>query len=282
MTAPLEELIRLALAEDLGAGDVTSEAVIDANARACGTILAREPGVISGLSVAAAVFAALSGELSFAARVADGDRVDAGTELAKVDGNARALLSGERVALNFLQRLSGIATRTAQFVERLTGTGVHLLDTRKTTPGWRGLEKAAVAHGGGANHRMGLFDAIMIKDNHIAAAGGISAALAALERARPAGLPIVVEVRDLRQLREAARPPVDRLLLDNFTPAEVARALAELRTLGLAIEVEISGGISLASIREYAQPGVTCISVGALTHSAPALDIAMDVAWSAP
>ena len=286
MTRELQELIRLALAEDLGPGDVTSAAVIAPDARACGEILAKEQGVISGLSVAAAVFAALDADISFESIIGDGERSEAGTILAKVVGNARALLSGERVALNFLQRLSGIATLTAQFAECIEGTGVRLLDTRKTTPGWRAIEKAAVAHGGGTNHRLGLYDAVMIKDNHIAAAGGIAAVLAALQRAAPAGLPVVVEVRDLAQIREAARDPVDRLMLDNFSVAQVGRALEELRgidaVLGRHIEVEISGGITRATIAAYAQPGVDFISVGALTHSAPALDIAMNIVWDVP
>lgn len=294
--ANLTALVRRALEEDIGAGDLTSSAVIPAGCRARGLIQAKRAGVVSGLQVAGAVFLELDPELRFTALVSDGDAVGPGAAapgkatgpdslspgnvVATVTGRARSILTAERVALNFLQHLSGIATQTARFVDRVRGTGVRILDTRKTIPGMRLLEKRAVRDGGGVNHRLGLFDAVMIKDNHISAAGGIVPALKALA-ARPPGVPVIVEVGDLEEVRIAAAGCVDRLLLDNFTPEEVSRAVeiagqAE-REGGRRLEIEISGGITLERVADYAVAGVDFISVGSLTHSAHALDFALDL-----
>jgi nicotinate-nucleotide pyrophosphorylase (carboxylating) len=277
-------LVTRALAEDVGAGDLTSALVVPTAARARGILRAKAPGVISGLAVAREVYRQVDEGVAFEARVADGDAVAPNTPIATVAGPARAILTGERTALNFLQRLAGIATLTARFVAAVAGTGTVILDTRKTTPGLRLLEKEAVRHGGGTNHRLGLDDAIMIKDNHIAAAGGLEATLAALAAPAPDGpaVPVIVEVDGLEQVRAAAAANVDRLLLDNFTPAEVRAAVALLedaaRATGRRIGVEVSGGVTLENVASYALPGVDFISIGALTHSAPALDIALDLA----
>jgi len=278
-------LVARALAEDVGTGDITSTLIVPSAARSRGVLRAKVPGVISGLAVAREVFRQVDGELAFEALIADGERVAHNTRIAAVSGAARGILTGERTALNFVQRLSGIATLTARFVAAVAaaGTGTVILDTRKTTPGLRLLEKEAVRHGGGTNHRRGLDDAIMIKDNHIAAAGGLEAALAALAGPganRPA-VPIIVEVADLEEVRLAAAAPADRLLLDNFTPDEVRAAVALLvetaGATGRRVQVEVSGGVTLENVAAYALPGVDFISIGALTHSAPALDVALDL-----
>ncbi len=277
-TAELTAEVARALAEDIGAGDVTAQAVVAPGALARGVIVARQPGVISGLAVAGEVFRQMEAALDFASAVSDGERVASGARLATITGGARGILGGERTALNFMQRLSGIATLTASFVERMQGSTVRILDTRKTTPGLRRLEKIAVAHGGGTNHRMGLFDAVMIKDNHLAVAGGAAAALAALGRRAP-GLPVIFEVHDMQDLALALNGPVDQVMLDNFTPEQVAEAVARIRRApDRSIKVEVSGGITLENVAAYALEGVDFISVGALTHSAPALDIALDMA----
>jgi len=275
-------LVARALAEDVGTGDITSALVVPAAARSRGILRAKAPGVISGLAVAREVFHQVDEQLTFEALVADGDSVAHNTRIATVTGSSRAILKGERTALNFVQRLSGIASLTARFaaVVASAGTGTVILDTRKTTPGLRLLEKEAVRHGGGTNHRRGLDDAVMIKDNHIAAAGGLEAALAALACAQPA-VPVIVEVDSLDEVRRAAAGRVDRLLLDNFRPDQVRAAIMVLeeaaRTTGRRIQVEVSGGITLENVAAYALPGVDFISIGALTHSAPALDVALDL-----
>jgi nicotinate-nucleotide pyrophosphorylase (carboxylating) len=276
----LAALVRRALAEDVGPGDLTAQAVVAPETRGCGLIRAKEAGVISGLAPARAVFHRVDPSLAFDARVFDGEAVSPGAPVAAVRGAARSILSAERTALNFLQHLSGVATRTARLVEEVAGSGVRILDTRKTIPGLRHLEKEAVRHGGGMNHRLGLYDAVMIKENHIAAAGSLEAALAGLDEIPP-GVPVVVEVRTLDELRGAVASPADQLLLDNFTPDEVRAAVdivrRERETRGRKIAVEVSGGITLANVKSYALPGVDFISVGGLTHSAPALDIALDL-----
>jgi nicotinate-nucleotide pyrophosphorylase (carboxylating) len=272
-------IVRLALAEDLGAGDATSLAVVPATARARGTIRARQEGVLSGVAAAREVFREIDAGLAFASALDDGAPLAPGVEVLRVSGGARAVLAGERVALNFLQRLSGVATLTARFVAAVAGTGVRILDTRKTTPGMRRLEKAAVRHGGGSNHRLGLFDAILVKENHVAAAGGLAAAL---DRARAAArgsappLPIVCEAHSFADVTSLVGAGVDRVLLDNFTPSGIARAVRILRG-GPAVEIEVSGGITLENVRAHALPGVDFISVGALTHSAPACDLSLDL-----
>lgn len=280
----VEAIVRLALAEDLGAGDVTTAATVPAGTAARGIVRAKQAGTLSGMAAAREVFRQVDAALEVVALLEDGARLAPGAELLRVRGSARGILSGERVALNFLQRLSGVATQAARFVEAVRGTGVRILDTRKTTPGLRRLEKAAVRHGGGVNHRVGLYDAILVKENHAAAAGGlgvaIGRALGAAQRAQPP-LEVVVEAHSLADVRAIAATGIDRVLLDNFTPEEIAQAVASLRPSGgpgaRRPAIEVSGGIHLDNVRDYAVSGVDFISVGALTHSAPALDLSLDL-----
>jgi nicotinate-nucleotide pyrophosphorylase (carboxylating) len=261
-----------ALAEDVGEGDVTTEVTVSADARGTAQLLVKEPGVVCGLEVAAAVFAAIDRDVHFEPLVEEGSRVDGTTAVAAVTGPLRAILTGERVALNFVARLSGIATLTRRYVDAVEGTGAAILDTRKTTPGLRLLEKHAVATGGGRNHRVGLFDAVLIKDNHLRAAGSVAVAV---ERARAATeLPIEVECDTLNQVAEALETGADAILLDNMTPAELREAVALAR--GRA-RLEASGGITLENVREVAETGVDEISIGALTHSARSLDVSLEV-----
>jgi len=262
----VEELIREALEEDIGAGDITSAACVPADRSASGRFVAKQECVLAGLDLLPVIYE-LQPEIFFP----NGSRVGAGSVIARISGPARRLLERERVALNFIQRLSGIATLTRRFVDAVEGTGVTILDTRKTTPGLRKLEKQAVAAGGGRNHRLGLYDAILIKENHVAAAGGIRAAVAAANRGPH---PVEVEVRNLEELDEALEAGAARLLLDNMTPEQVRACVQRVRERGGTLpEVEVSGGITLANVRQYALAGPDFISVGALTHSAPAADI---------
>jgi nicotinate-nucleotide pyrophosphorylase (carboxylating) len=270
-----DELIEAALAEDVGDGDATTAATVDEAARGRATITQKAPGVISGLDLAAAVFRHLdpSAELELGP---EGVWREAGAVVLVVEGRARALLTAERTALNFLGRLSGIATLTARVVSSVRGAGgtAQLLDTRKTTPGLRRQEKAAVAHGGGVNHRAGLYDAILIKENHSALAGGVAAAVQRARAARP-DLPITVEVRDGAEIDAALAAGAPRLLLDNMTPAEVRDAVARIQ--GRA-EIEVSGGVTPETILVYATiEGVDYVSMGALTHSAPVLDLSLSL-----
>jgi nicotinate-nucleotide pyrophosphorylase (carboxylating) len=269
--------IRRFLQEDVGPGDATTAAVIPPGALAAGWIVARQECVVAGLDLARAVFEALDASTRFEPAVADGTVVPAGTRLARVEGRAAVLLTGERLALNLLQRLSGVATLTRRYVEAVAGTGASVSDTRKTTPGLRLFEKRAVALGGGRNHRLGLHDGVLIKDNHLEAAGGVLPAVAAA-RAASRGLPIQVEVDSLEQLDDALDAGADAVLLDNMTPGQTARAVGRARAhpRGADCWIESSGGITLQNVRSYAEAGVDTISVGALTHSAPAVDIALD------
>ena len=268
----LEAIVAAALAEDVGEGDVTTEATVDADARGTAQLLVKEPGVVCGLEIAAAVFRALDPDTHFEPLVEEGARVDGPTPVATVAGPLRAILTGERVALNFLARLSGIATLTRRYVDAVEGTGAAILDTRKTTPGLRLLEKHAVATGGGRNHRMGLFDGVLIKDNHLRAAGSVGDAVA---RARAAtGLPIEVECDTIEQVREAVAAGADAILLDNMTTAELRESIA--LSAGRA-RLEASGGITLENVRAVAETGVDEISIGALTHSARSLDVSLEV-----
>lgn len=268
------ELIRAALEEDLGSGDVTAEATVPVEVEAQARIVQKEPGVIYGLDLVQEVFRQVGiGDLD--RTVIEGhwhERVP--RDVAFVNGPARALLAGERVALNFLGHLSGIATLTAQFVNAVAGTGTRILDTRKTTPGLRILEKQAVSWGGGLNHRFGLFDAVLIKENHIAMAGGLAEAVAACRRGGR-GMMIEVEAEELNQVRQALDSGADRILLDNMGPAELGAAVAARDLDGGGVELEASGGIDLGNVRAAAESGVDFISVGALTHSAPQLDVSM-------
>lgn len=265
------------LAEDLGRGDITTQATVARNARARGRFLAKEPMVVAGLEAAEAVFTTLDSQQQLEAFVSDGEEVESGKVIARTVGFADVLLAGERVALNLLQRLSGIATLTRKFVRAVEGTSAQIVDTRKTTPGLRMLEKYAVAAGGARNHRFGLDDGVLIKDNHIALAGGVGAAV---ERARETVghlHKIEVEVSTERDLREAIGSGADIILLDNQTP-ETTRKLVEVaRALKADVTLESSGGITLDNVRAYAEAGVDLISIGALTHSARALDISFKI-----
>ncbi|MGN6664129.1 MAG: carboxylating nicotinate-nucleotide diphosphorylase [Solirubrobacterales bacterium] len=272
----LRQKVARALEEDLGTGDATSEATVSEEARARARIVQKEPGVVYGLEVVAETMRQCGAE-DVDNLVVEGQwREHVPAEVLLASGPARALLAAERTALNFLGHLSGVATLTSRYVEAVAGTGVSILDTRKTTPSQRWLEKAAVAAGGGINHRMGLYDAILIKENHIAAAGGLAKAVHAARTARPE-MAIEVEVRDAEEAAYALGTGADRLLLDNMTPDEM-RTVAGLRdeTAGdHEIALEASGGITLDNVREIAETGVEFISVGALTHSAPTLDFSM-------
>jgi nicotinate-nucleotide pyrophosphorylase (carboxylating) len=269
----VRELIDRALAEDLGEGDLTSAAVVPEGAAARGRIEQRTPGVLSGMHVAEAVFQRVDPDLRWQGHRKEGEWREPGLT-AEIAGPAAAILAGERVALNFLGHLSGIATLTARYVGAVEGTGVRILDTRKTTPGMRALEKEAVAAGGGHNHRSGLFDAILVKENHSALAGGVGEATRRALEGAPAGVTVEVECASLEEVREALDSGASHLLLDNMDP-QLLRAAVELT--GGRAELEASGGVTLASVREIAETGVDYISVGALTHSAPALDVSLEL-----
>lgn len=267
-------IVRRALAEDIGSGDVTSSWTLPEGLALRGRLIAKAPGVVAGLEVAARAFTAVDRRVRFRALVADGSTVTRGTLLATVQGSGQSILSAERVALNLLQRMSGIATLTQRFVQAVRGTRAVILDTRKTAPGLRVLDKMAVRLGGGQNHRFGLFDMVLVKDNHIAAAGGIVAAVQRVRERNPEGLPVEVEVKSLAELREALDLGVKRVLLDNMDPGQMREAVS--LTAGRA-KLEASGGIRLENVAVVAGTGVDYISVGALTHSAQALDISLDV-----
>lgn len=266
-----QPLIELAIAEDIGPGDATSLAVLPADLTLHGRIIAKGAGIVAGLPVAEAVFARLDAALRFTAHLQDGARVKPGYLVAEVVGPGQAMLSAERIALNFLQRLSGIATLTRIFVDAVAGTQATILDTRKTHPGCRVLEKYAVRVGGGQNHRFGLYDMLLIKDNHIEAAGSIAAAVARARAAYP-DLPVEVEVKNLDELRQAMTLGVARIMLDNMDLNEMRTAV---RVAAGQAPLEASGGVSLERVAAIAASGVDYISIGALTHSAPALDLSM-------
>jgi len=284
-------LVKYALSEDVGTGDITTLNAISSAVRARAVIVARQDGVASGVEVAGLTFREADATLKFKQLVQDGARVAAGAALAQVVGDIGGILKAERTALNFLQHLSGVATLTRRFVDAVEGTGVTILDTRKTTPGLRFLEKYAVQCGGGQNHRLALWDMYLVKDNHIRAAKGVTQAINAIQRTRR-DLLLEVEVESADQLQEALRPEVDRILVDNQTTDNVKRAVEEVdrwcaqhppdssrmpKGARRWPEVEVSGGIDLTSVRRYAETGADYISVGAITHSAPALDIALDL-----
>jgi nicotinate-nucleotide pyrophosphorylase (carboxylating) len=271
-TDTLERIVHAALAEDIGAGDVTTEATVSADAVGTAELLVKESGVVCGLRAAEITFLALDPDIRFESLVQDGDRVEPPAVVARVTGSERAILTGERVALNLLGRLSGIATLTRSYVDAVEGTVAAVLDTRKTTPGLRALEKHAVAAGGGRNHRFGLDDAVLIKDNHLRAAGSIAAAVELVRAA--SDLSIEVECETLAQVGEALAVGVDAILLDNMTTAQLRDAVAV--TSGRA-RLEASGGVTLDTIRAVAETGVDEISVGALTHSARSLDVSLEL-----
>ena len=266
----ISDVVARALAEDVGDGDVTTLATVPETARAQATITQKAPGVVFGLELAEETFRSLDAEIELERLVEEGVWRERGPAL-RLAGSARAILTGERTALNFLQRLSGVATMAARCVEAVEGTGARILDTRKTTPGLRTLEKAAVAAGGGTNHRAGLYDAILIKENHAAIAGGVGEAVRRA-RERAPELPLEVECRTLAEVDEALGAGANRILLDNMTVQQLRDAVAHV---GGRAELEASGGVTLETLREIASTGVQFVSVGALTHSAPALDLSL-------
>jgi nicotinate-nucleotide pyrophosphorylase (carboxylating) len=269
-----EPLVRAALAEDIGPGDITTTVCIPEGARAAAIVLAKQPGTVAGLAVGELAFRLLDPRAVWTPHVRDGDRVGEGrTPLATVAGDARALLTAERVALNFMQRLSGVATVTARYVDLVRGTNARIVDTRKTTPGLRLLEKYAVRMGGGFNHRLGLYDCVLIKDNHIKAAGGIAPAVARARAQAPHTMKVEVEASTPAQVGEALAAGADIILLDNMDTETMRRAVQTIA--GRAI-TEASGGLTEARVAAIAATGVDILSIGALTHSAPALDISLD------
>ncbi|MFQ5342137.1 MAG: carboxylating nicotinate-nucleotide diphosphorylase [Anaerolineae bacterium] len=267
-------IIQRALDEDIGDGDVTTLCTVPPEAMLIGQFIAKEDGVIAGLEVAKLTFSLVDGRVQFTSRVADGNQVEAGKVIAEVSGPGRALLSGERVALNFLQRMSGIATLTRRFVEAVQGTSAVILDTRKTAPGLRPLDKWAVRLGGGQNHRSGLYDMVLIKDNHIAAVGSISEAVARVRAQDEQELAVEVEVKNLAELREALKLDLNRILLDNMSLGEMREAV---QLTGGRVPLEASGNVSLENVADIAATGVDYISIGMLTHSVQALDISLSL-----
>ena len=272
----IEQLIALAFKEDVGDGDHTTLSTIPADACGKQRLIIKEGGILAGVDIARRVFEYFDPELKMTVFIADGAHVRPGDVAFEVEGSVRSLLQTERTMLNIMQRMSGIATTTARYQQQLAGTGARVLDTRKTTPGMRLLEKEAVKIGGGMNHRIGLFDMILIKDNHVDFAGGIQKAVDAAKqycRAKGKDLKIEVEVRNNEEIRQALAAGVDRIMLDNFTPERTAQAVKEIRTAGTGVEIESSGGITFDTLRAYGECGVDFISVGALTHSVKGLDM---------
>ncbi|MBE9527622.1 MAG: carboxylating nicotinate-nucleotide diphosphorylase [Proteobacteria bacterium] len=267
-------LVKTALAEDVGAGDITTEAIVPKGMTGTCRIVADEKMVLAGLFVAEMVFTEMDSKIKFKAKHKDGDMVLKGEEIAVIKGSLSSLLTAERVALNFLQRLSGISTLTFEFVSKVKGTGAKVLDTRKTTPCMRSLEKYAVKVGGGVNHRTGLYDYILIKDNHIKAAGTLAEAVESVDKCYGGGAPVEVEVTNLKEVKEAIKSRADIIMLDNMDTTKIKRAIEVIDDCAL---VEVSGGVNLKTIKGIAACGVDFISVGALTHSAPSVDISMDV-----
>ncbi len=268
----VDKLIDLAFEEDIGIGDITTEATVPPSQKGIGTLFAKSDGVIAGLPVVERTFEKLNSGLTFTPFANDGDAVQAGDSIAEVQGNAKAILIGERTALNFLQRLSGVATLTSQFVNAVVDYDVKIVDTRKTTPGWRAIQKYAVCVGGGHNHRFGLYDGVLIKDNHIVAAGGITQAVQRARRATPHTVKIEIEVETIEQATEALKAKADILLLDNMPLEMMTHVVQQVGDLAVT---EASGGITLDRVKAVAATGVDFISVGALTHSAIPMDISL-------
>lgn len=270
----IDKIIEQALLEDIGTGDITTESIIPSNLKAKGIIKTSEEGVVAGLDIVFLVFIKLDSEICFQPKIKDGNKILPGEILGEITGPARTILKGERVALNFLQRMSGIATITSKFCQQVKDFPVRIFDTRKTTPGLRILEKYAVRMGGGHNHRFGLYDAVLIKDNHIAVAGGIKSAVNSVRKQISHTAKIEVEVENLSQLQEALKVQVDTIMLDNMDLETMKEAVKMVKGEAL---IEASGGITLEKVREIAQTGVDLISVGALTHSVKSLDISMEI-----
>lgn len=277
VTDRLEHLAALALEEDIGPGDRTTEWTVPSDSVSRARIVAKEDLIVAGTEAVLAVFRLLDPGVEIEPAVSDGSAAAAGATVFRLRGPSASILTGERTALNFLGRLSGIATLTRRFVQAVEGTGVRITDTRKTTPGWRLLEKAAVRAGGGTNHRTGLWDMVLVKENHVTAAGSLERAVRAVRDADTRGLPVEVEVRDLEELERVLPLGVDRILLDNMAPAMLARAVALAREWrdGPVPELEASGNVRLDTVREVAETGVDLVSVGALTHSAPVADLSL-------
>jgi nicotinate-nucleotide pyrophosphorylase (carboxylating) len=273
----VREQIRSWLAEDIGSGDITTETTIPRDSRSKAVIHVKESGIIAGLPIAKLVFEVVDSSLVFDSKVQDGEQVNKGTIIATVEGSTHSLLIGERLALNLMQRLSGIATKTRSFIDALEGLPVRLVDTRKTTPGHRMLEKYAVRVGGGANHRFGLYDAVMIKDNHIKGSGGIRAAVEAARRKIPHTMKIEVETESLEQVDEALACGADIIMLDNMSTDMMKTSVARIKASSPHVIVEASGGVSLETVKGIAACGVDVISVGGLTYSFHALDISLDL-----
>jgi len=272
--SPIDKIIDSALEEDLGPGDITTEALVDLSVKGEARLIAKEEIILAGIGVFSRVFSRLDPEIVVETKYRDGEAVSNGQDIGIVKGSMRGILSGERTALNFLQRLSGIATLTRKYVERTDSSKVRVIDTRKTTPGLRILEKYAVRRGGGFNHRFGLFDGILIKDNHIAVAGSIAKALARIKGRVPHTLRIEVEVEDIKGVEEAIGAGADAILLDNMSLKEMREAVS---IAGGRVLLEASGGITLESIEEVSKIGINLISVGAITHSARSVDISLEV-----
>ncbi len=272
--AQVKTIVRRALSEDIGDGDVTTQCIVQPDAMLDGQFIAKEAGVVAGLEVVRLTFSIVGENVQFTPHVADGDQVEIGQVIATIDGPGQVLLSGERVALNFLQRMSGIATLTRRFVEAVQSTSAIILDTRKTAPGLRPLDKWAVRLGGGQNHRFGLYDMVLIKDNHIAAVGSISEAVARVRAKDKQGRPIEVEVKTLAELQETLALEVNRIMLDNMSLAEMREAV---RLTNGGVPLEASGNVTLENVAAIAATGVDYISVGMLTHSVQALDISLEL-----
>lgn len=277
LSAEALSLIQAALDEDIGPGDFTTLWTVPADRRAEARIIAKAPGVVAGSAVAVEVFRRVDPSLEIEVAAPDGTALEPGDLAMRVTGSARSILTAERTALNFMQRLSGVATVTRRYMRAVEGTGARVIDTRKTTPGMRALEKEAVVAGGGTNHRHGLHDMVMIKDNHIAAAGGITAAVDAVRAANDRGLAVEVETTNLDEVREALATGADRIMFDNMPPELMRQAVEIVRASDPRPETEASGGITLDTIRAAAETGVDFISVGALTHSAPSLDLSLQL-----
>jgi len=275
---PLNEyasmLINASLAEDIGSGDLTTDSIVPLTVKGKATILAKERFVIAGLLFTEKVFRTLDGDIKFKRHVNDGDTVNSGDAIASVSGRLANILKAERVALNFLQRLSGVATLTGRFIKEIRGTGVKILDTRKTTPCMRILERYAVRVGGGENHRFGLFDAILIKDNHIKIAGGVEKAIKRVKEKYPKGMSVEVEVKNLKEVKEALKCGAAVIMLDNMDTAMIKKAVS---LIGKRALVEVSGGVTLKNVRRIASCGADFISIGALTHSARAVDASLEI-----
>ena len=270
----INKIIEQALLEDIGTGDITSESIVPSNLKAKGIIKTSEEGVVAGLNITSLVFKKLDSEIIFQEKIKDGTKVARGKVLAEITGSARTILKGERVALNFLQRMSGIATITSKFCQEVEDFPVRIVDTRKTTPGLRILEKYAVSMGGGHNHRFGLYDAVLIKDNHITVAGGIRPAVDSVRKQISHTVKIEVEVENLSQLQDALKVKADIIMLDNMDLDTMEKAVKIVRGKAL---IEASGGITLGKVRKIAQTGVDLISIGSLTHSVKSLDISMEI-----